>query len=816
MIRHKVRGRRSVRRIEVRRALEPLEPRTLMAVFTVNSADDILNPSAGVVTLRSAIKAANTTPGPNVINLPLAGTYKVTTVGTGVDNAAGEFAIADSGDLTIQNTSGGIVTVDGGGLNRVFDVDPAASVMPFTVTFRGLVIQGGVQGGDGAGIRASGAASVTLDHSSLVNNLSLTDGGGIAMEAASTGTLTLLGARVLSNRSLASGGGIAARGTGAVVIGSQSEIAGNFSYNNDGGGIWLAGTAPLAIVGAKIHDNRAINGIGGGVANNAAGSVAISGSIIEDNSAKTGGGYADAGTGPLTIANSFVLNNAAGTFGGGGIDAGGPSITLVNTSVSGNSAVTGGGLHLHGTGTTRITDCSIAGNGGDGAGGIADEATKLIVTGTTFASNRALGNGGAIAAFGTVGDVAISNSLFRDNQTFVSGGALFFIAGTLEVVASRFTGNASQTGGAVNLNVPSFSIVSSTFDANRALTAGALILSLTGTGNALTNDTFTANAAQKDGAIFVSGVANATLTMIDDTVDGNTATATSGGVEQLSGTLVVQGTILARNTAAGAPSDYTYTGGTLTDNGGNLLGSTAGTGNKFGNGTQVVVGDPKLGPLEDNGGPSAGSPSDSQVVPTQALYPGSPAFSTGLATGAPTTDERGFARRPSPSIGSYQPLYSATAPANAVFVEDLYETLLGRSGDQAGLAAGFNFLNGGGTPTALTQVFQASNEFLGREANRIVRRYLDRTPSPTEVKNVVAYLASGHTPEQAGAIFIGSSEFANDYGNNQDVFIEGLYQTTLGRAAGARRGRRLGPGAGRRPGATSAGEPLPLLGRLLD
>src|SRR5947209_5451946 len=127
-----------------RPAPEPLEPRIAMAAFTVNSFADILSPPKGTVTLRSAIQAANASPGADTINVPFAGTYKITTVGAATDNSAGELAIADSGDLTIQNTSGGAVTVDGGGLNRVFDVDPAGSVVPFTATFRNLVLSGGM------------------------------------------------------------------------------------------------------------------------------------------------------------------------------------------------------------------------------------------------------------------------------------------------------------------------------------------------------------------------------------------------------------------------------------------------------------------------------------------------------------------------------------------------------------------------------------------------------------------------------------------------------------------------------------------------
>ncbi len=48
--------------------------------------------------------------------------------------------IAVAVDLKIRNTGDGTVTIDGGGLNRVSDVDPAGSAAPFTVTFRGLVM----------------------------------------------------------------------------------------------------------------------------------------------------------------------------------------------------------------------------------------------------------------------------------------------------------------------------------------------------------------------------------------------------------------------------------------------------------------------------------------------------------------------------------------------------------------------------------------------------------------------------------------------------------------------------------------------------
>jgi len=59
----------TVRRRFFRPMLEVLEDRNTPAVFNVNSTADILNPPAGGVTLRSAIEAANATPGGNTIDL---------------------------------------------------------------------------------------------------------------------------------------------------------------------------------------------------------------------------------------------------------------------------------------------------------------------------------------------------------------------------------------------------------------------------------------------------------------------------------------------------------------------------------------------------------------------------------------------------------------------------------------------------------------------------------------------------------------------------------------------------------------------------
>src|SRR5690349_15722231 len=129
----------------IRPACEPLEERAVPAVFNVTNTADVLDTTDGILTLRAAIEAANRTPDPagNTIYLSTAGTYRITLPGGGDDaNATGDFDILSGTDLTIANASGGAVTVDGGGLDRVFDVVPAANAgptaTPATVTLRGF------------------------------------------------------------------------------------------------------------------------------------------------------------------------------------------------------------------------------------------------------------------------------------------------------------------------------------------------------------------------------------------------------------------------------------------------------------------------------------------------------------------------------------------------------------------------------------------------------------------------------------------------------------------------------------------------------
>jgi predicted outer membrane repeat protein len=484
-----VAGRSRQRRDHVRARLqvEGLEDRAVPAVFNVNSLADVLNPRPGVVTLRSAIQMANATPGSNVINLMVPGTYKITLAGAGEDNnATGDFDVIPNAasprgsTLTIRNVSGGRVTVDGNHLDRVFDINPANLTAPagFTVLMQGFAIVNGVaQPGDGAagsggGIRDVGNVSLTLTNMAVAGNRASADGGGVVMEnAASTPwTLTLNNTFIGRNRAGDAGGGIDADGSGKVFINPGSVLSGNTAVNQ-GAGIWLdavqAGdafqTASLIVRGALVSNNRSLSadGLGGGIGNAGNGAVTIVNSTLANNFAgATGGGFGDEnGQGSLTVLNSrFLANTAVGN--GGAIAAGGPVTTITNTQIYGNaSGGTGGGVFANGV-TLAVQGSTLVGNtaSGDG-GGIELETTGAgplhgsTITGTAIIGNTALNNegangGGIDAGAAFTGDLKLQGDTIKANFA-TAGGGVFWAAtagSKFSIQNSTLMGNFAAAG----------------------------------------------------------------------------------------------------------------------------------------------------------------------------------------------------------------------------------------------------------------------------------------------------------------------------------------------------------------------------------
>jgi hypothetical protein len=164
----------------------------------------------------------------------------------------------------------------------------------------------------------------------------------------------------------------------------------------------------------------------------------------------------------------------------------------------------------------------------------------------------------------------------------------------------------------------------------------------------LSNSTVSGNFVDDEGG----GIFNDSpglLMVTNSTISGNYAFANNsfaggGGIyNDIHSALSMRNTILARNGALDAPDLDGY----LTSSGYNLIGNTNG-----GSGydpTDLRNVDPRLGPLQDNGGPT----------PTMALLPGSPALNAGDPAQLGVADQRGVLRSGGVNIGAYQA--SATA-----------------------------------------------------------------------------------------------------------------------------------------------------------
>ncbi len=524
----------TVRQHQSRPRLEFLEDRLAPAVFNVNSLADILNPASGVVTLRSAIEAANATPGGNTINLTVPGTYSITLPGTPgeVDNAAGEFAIsAAGGNLTIQNTSGGAVTVNGNHLSRVFDINPL-----FTI----------------------GSAIVTAGGSGFTSapTVALTGGGGTG----ATATATIANGQVTS-----------------VTItnpGSGYTSAPTITFSGGGG----KGAAATAIVASpKI----AVTMIGFTIENG----VANGGNVP----AGAGGGIRDNDNASLTLTNMVITNNFASADGGGVsmtdlIDFGW-ALILNNTTISDNHAGDqGGGVEEDGTGLVKINAGSvITGNTStnEGAGVYLDaiaEGGVFSVTVTdggkgftkaptvTFTGGGGTGaTGTAIISHGKVIGVTITNPgtgyIAAPTITFTGGGGkdaaatanLTLGTSTLDITGAVITNNVSLDsigGGVANSGNGVVNITSSTLANNFAGTTGGGFSDENNQGTLnVTNSLFLNNIAAGDGGGIFVGSPNTTITNTE--IDGNISGGSGGGIFAGGVKLTVQASTLANNIASG-------------------------------------------------------------------------------------------------------------------------------------------------------------------------------------------------------------------------------------------------------------------------
>jgi len=351
-----------------------------------------------------------------------------------------------------------------------------------------------------------------------------------------------------------------------------------------------------------------------------------------DNDVDTTSGDCLAGNGDDTITFSLTtpatitLNSQLPSISNGSvITIVGPGPTAAALTISGNNGVRL--LQADNGSTLSITTLTLADGGVSGTnvgGGLFNNGGTVIIDSSTIANNNALGfsiGGGGIYNAGTL---SVTDTSLVNNNTLGSGGAVFNASsGSLTVVDSTISGNStSGNGGGIN-NSGLVTIMGSTISGNSSTSGGGGIANFNSLST--TNSTISGNNASFGGGIYNYS----TLTVTNNTLSDNSATNAGAGLFHFSGTTVLRNTIIANSINR---SDCS---GSITDGGSNLVEDGS---------CSLSAGDPLLGSLANNGGPTK----------THALFPGSPAINTGNPVYCTATDQRGQLRVEICDTGAYE------------------------------------------------------------------------------------------------------------------------------------------------------------------
>jgi hypothetical protein len=514
---------------------------------------------------------------------------------------------------------------------------------------------GGTGGaGQGGGLYVNGG-SLTLATTTLATNQATAgaagldgfrgvgQGGGLV----NAGTLTVMGSTLSGNSASDSGGGIDNdHGTLAV---SDSTLSGNTASGafGFGGGIENSGT--LMVTGSTLSGNTVSGSSGHGGGIYSGGRLTVSNSTLSGNTASgtsgRGGGIYGEG-GPITLTSVTLTANRA-NLGGGGIDNSG-TLTVSDSTLSGNSVTGtspfGGGGGIENFSTLTVSNSTLSGDTALYGAGIDNKSSgSLTLTSSTVVNNQAMDSGitalggGIYNEFNRVGGrVTVNNSTFSGNT---HGG--IYNSGTLTVSNSTFSGN---TSGGINSQLGTLTVSNSTFSGN----TGRGIYNDSGGTLTVSNSTCSGNTG---GGIYTG---EGTVTLTNVTLTANRADTLSVGGGLLVSTVrsrpVLHNTLIAGNfRGAGTTPDDVWgnldPGGdnNLIGDGSRMTGLVNGVnGNQVGTAANPI--DPRLGPLQDNGGPTK----------THALLAGSPALNTGNPSQVGVADQRGVVRAGGVNIGAYQ------------------------------------------------------------------------------------------------------------------------------------------------------------------
>jgi predicted outer membrane repeat protein len=574
---------------------EQLEDRVTPATFTVTNTAD-----SGAGSLRWAVAQANATAGADVIDFSVTGTITLTT---------GVLSLTDTAETAIQGPGVSSLTVSGNNASQIFNVTGAAVLANMTLT-QGRATNGGAVASTG---------QLTVTGCAFTSNSATTSGGAIYDASSSPASVT--NCTFTSNRTSDStthanfGGAIANVSTGTLTVANctfDSNLAAIFELGN-GGAIFNGAGASMVLANSTLINNTCV--INGGAIDNA-GTLTVLNSLLQDNTAGSssprGGGIANESSGTLSVISSTITECAA-YLGAGIYNEGNLEVTA--STLSSNTSISGGAIfNTNGgspTRTTTVTACWIADNiaSTNGGGGILNGSGTITISTTTFTGNYAADTygytGGAIlnqsagtinvsystfnnnrasngAGIDNFGSLTVSHSNFTGNNSYITGGGAIFNEGgaTANISNSTFVNNRATTGGGALVNSGTMTITDSAFTSNTSPSGGAINAGGTFT---VTGSTFTSNRSNRGGAILGGG------TITGCTFSGNSAFQDHGGAFLNGGTSTVTNCVFSDNTAPTNGGAIFNPGGNLTVTGSTFNGNTATHGGGIYNQTTLSV-----------------------------------------------------------------------------------------------------------------------------------------------------------------------------------------------------------------------------------
>ncbi len=340
--------------------------------------------------------------------------------------------------------------------------------------------------------------------------------------------------------------------------------------SNVGGGVYALGDLTLNSV--YVVSNTASWGGGVFVDGHA---LTLTNGVVWVNTATIIGGGIAGQDGPVFISNSLIMSNAVtgltpGNGYGGGVAALNSAtntiasrLTVINSTILSNTtpAPTASGAGIYGNGHITLTNVAVYANQSNGAGGglySANPAATVIISGSSFMTNTALGSGGG--GFFNYATLIMTNTLIQSN-TASGGGGFVNNNGVITMTGGQILSNTSTNPSVSGGGIRSFNYLKLngvTIRYNKTVGSGGGI------------------------------IASDQLIVVDSLIANNQAESMGGGISTQGGTATLDHVSILTNTAlyGGGLSN----GGTTTLNNNSALNNNLGFqgGGVFNNGTLII------------------------------------------------------------------------------------------------------------------------------------------------------------------------------------------------------------------------------------